>query len=159
MLLRVSASLALHGPIRILDCGNRSDMHRVAKALRPLTNDPAAVMKRIDISRAFTCYQAEVLLGLNRGLTQTPVLVFDLLATYLDESVSKCEAERLMEDSLDHLKKMSKANPVLVSVSPLPSVAAERENLMQLLHASADNFVQLLDVPPAETASRQISLF
>ena len=159
--LRICAALALHGPVRILDCGNRSDMHRVAKELRLLTCDPASAMKRIDLSRAFTCYQAEALLGLNRGLSRTPILVFDLLATYLDESISKSESERLLDDSLDHLRKMSTANPVLVSVSPFPPVAAARAEFFQRLCAAADDFIQLLDSPVTDetTETAQLSLF
>ena len=86
LLLQICAKLALRGPVRILDCGNRSDMYQVARELRPLTRDPATAMQRIHLSRAFTCYQAEALLGQNRGQSQTPILIFDLLATYLTKA-------------------------------------------------------------------------
>ncbi len=160
LLLQICAKLALRGPVRILDCGNRSDMYQVARELRPLTRDPATAMQRIHLSRAFTCYQAEALLGQNRGQSQTPILIFDLLATYLDESVSKQEAERLFDDTLDHLQKMSRKNPVLVGIRPLPAIALDRSNLPLRLQKAADESFQLMEISQqAETNDDQLSLF
>jgi len=61
-MLDLTARLSLRGPLYLLDCGNRSNMYRVARTLRTLTDDPVAVMRNIRLSRAFTCYQVVALL-------------------------------------------------------------------------------------------------
>jgi hypothetical protein len=82
------------------------------------------------------------------------------LATYLDESVSKQEAERLFDDTLDHLQKMSRKNPVLVGIRPLPAIALDRSNLPLRLQKAADESFQLMEISQkAETNDDQLSLF
>ena len=41
-MLDLAARLSLRGPLYMLDCGNRSNIYRVARELRGLTGDPAA---------------------------------------------------------------------------------------------------------------------
>ncbi len=61
-MLDLAARLSFTGPLYMLDCGNRSNMYRVARTLRFLTSDPVAMLKNIRLSRAFTCYQVVALL-------------------------------------------------------------------------------------------------
>ncbi|GAP41723.1 hypothetical protein [Flexilinea flocculi] len=142
-LLQLCAKLALKNAVRILDCGNRSDMHLVARELREITRDPAAAMLNIRLSRAFTCYQTEALLSESRSLENMPILILDLLTTFFDESVQKKEAERLFGNVLDHIQKISRKNPVFVGVKPIPELAADRVDLMYQLKEAADQFQQL----------------
>lgn len=142
-LLQLAAHLALNRTVRILDCGNRGDMYRIAKTLRGLTPDPAAVMSRVLLSRAFTCYQAEALLRSSRDLTRTPVLVLDLLATFLDESVGAPEIDRLSRDTLDHLKTIAAKNFVIVSVNPPNEAATRFAALWNGLTRLSAEFIQL----------------
>ncbi len=51
-MLELVAALALKQPVTLLDCGNRSNMYAVARAIRPFTSDPVGVMNRIRLYRA-----------------------------------------------------------------------------------------------------------
>lgn len=152
LMLDLVARLSLRGPVYLLDCGNRSNMYRVARTLRTLTTDPVAVMRNIRLSRAFTCYQVVALLqkaAMGKGV---PVLVLDLLTTFMDESVQAAESSLLFEQALQHLLAMSAHSPVVVSVKPLLSLSEPRFGLLERLKQSASEVWEetaLLPVPPA----------
>jgi hypothetical protein len=80
----LSAWLALQGNLRVLDAGNRFNAYPVAQAIRRQQQNPRVVLERIRLSRAFTCYQVDVLLEEWQPLPY-PTLVFDLLSTFYDE--------------------------------------------------------------------------
>lgn len=159
-LLKLSASLSLSQTVRILDCGNRANMYTVAKELRRLTNDPAAAMNRITLSRAFTCYQVEALLNSVRSFRNAPVLVLDLLATFFDESVNNGEIQRLYRNSLSSLREISRSNIVIIGVKGVPARAQERSALLASLRDAADDFV-IQEVPVASLCEfdEQLTLF
>ena len=75
-MLELAARLALAGPLQVLDGGNQFNVYPVARALRRQTADLAAALGRIQIARAFTCYQMSVLLA------QTPSSHIPVLAAY-----------------------------------------------------------------------------
>jgi hypothetical protein len=57
-LLAALTVLASRGhPIRVFDGGNRFDGYFIARLARRLSNDPHATLERIQLSRAFTCFQ------------------------------------------------------------------------------------------------------
>lgn len=151
-LLRLCAKIALTRKVRILDCGNRSDMYAVAKTLRPLTTDPATAMARVRLSRAFTCYQVEALLASNRSVLSndlpkdTPVIVLDLLATFLDESINDQEIRRLFHESINHLQYIAQHTVVFIGISPIPTVATPtRSELVYELQRNTQEFIRLDD--------------
>lgn len=111
------ARLALRGPVRVLDGGNRFDAHGVSRALRLRTHRLKAALERIQLSRAFTCYQMLTLLS-EAPPAAAPTLALDLLATFYDESVSLPERLRLLEACLQELRRLSRRAVVLAIVSP-----------------------------------------
>ena len=56
------ARLALQGPLCVLDGGNTFQGYPLARALRQQTRDIATPLRRVLLSRAFTCYQMAALL-------------------------------------------------------------------------------------------------
>lgn len=136
-LLDLTARLSLRGQVFLLDCGNRSNMYRVARTLRPLTRDPAAALKNIRLSRAFTCYQVYALLGKVQLTAGIPVLILDFLSTFLDESVHANESAFLFEKTLERVRNLTQFAPVVVSAKPLLSISAERAGLLTQLRAQA----------------------
>lgn len=137
IMLDFASHLSLRGPLYLLDCGNRGNMYRVARTLRALTADPVAVMRNIRLSRAFTCYQVVALLEKTARHPKAPVLVLDLLTTFMDESVHVEESRVLFERALRCLAVMSPSVPVLVSASPLLSLSAPRFGLLEQLKQAA----------------------
>jgi hypothetical protein len=117
------ARLACRGAVRLLDGGNRFDVYRcnlaVGHALGGQTGDLPAVLERIRLARAFTCYQLVALLK-DTPTEPVPTLVLDLLSTFYDENVSTVESLRLLQDCLAHLQRLNRLAPVAISVRPGP---------------------------------------
>ncbi len=137
LMLDLTARLSLRGPLYLLDCGNRSNMYRVARTLRALTDDPVAVMRNIRLSRAFTCYQVVALLEIAASRPAAPVLVLDLLATFMDESVQVQESNMLFNCALQLLSVLGQSTPVVISAKPLLSISAPRSGLLEQLKEAA----------------------
>lgn len=138
-MLELTAMLCLKQTVTVLDCGNRADMYAVARHLRPFTHDPVAALGRIRLSRAFTGYQTVAML---EAATSAPhsdaVLVLDILPTFLDEDLELEDAQRLFNRALDCLNALSRHAPVVISAKPIPTIAREREMLLDALREQAD---------------------
>jgi hypothetical protein len=132
------ARLACRGTVRLLDGGNRFDVYRcnlaVGHALGGQTGDLPAVLERIHLARAFTCYQLVALLK-QTPTEPVPTLVLDLLSTFYDENVSTAESLRLLRDCLAQLQRLNHLAPVAISARPgLPD---NRPELLEALMGAA----------------------
>lgn len=138
-MLQLVSALALRQSVAVLDCGNRSNMYAVARLIRPHTADPVSVMRNIRLSRAFTCYQVLAMIQATaRHPMSGPLVLLDLLATFLDEDVKLKDSQRLLAHSLDLLTQLSHQVPVVISTRPIPSIAENRNILLEELKACAD---------------------
>jgi hypothetical protein len=90
------------------------------------------VLERIRLSRAFTCYQVDVLLEEWQPLPH-PTLVFDLLSTFYDENVNLPESQRLLRLVIWRLQQLSKMAPVVVSTRLPAAICADRMVLFEML--------------------------
>ena len=158
-LLDLSARLALSGPLLLLDCGNRANPLPIVKEPRRLTPDPIGALDNITAARAFTCYQVVVLLEQleQRAPVQQPVIIFDLLASFYDESIDYAEGLRLLEHALDCLTHVRSNAPLLVSARPPLSDFPERKVFLEMLLRISDRY-WIEDVPPPP-AQQQLSFF
>jgi hypothetical protein len=157
-LLELAARLALRGPLLVLDCGNRANPLPLVRELRRLTLDPVRVLQNIQSARAFTCYQALALMEQAASRTaRQPVLIFDLLATFYDESVSYREGQQLLEQSLDCIMRMCQSAPVVVSLRPPLADFPERRAFVEMVCSRSGQFGA--EEPPHTEASSQLSLF
>ena len=158
-MLELIAKLCLAQRVTVLDCGNRSNMYSVAKLIRPYTTDPVQVMCNIRLSRAFTCYQVAAMLdAAAANPSREPLVVLDLLATFLDEDVKLKDAQRLLEHSLGFLAQLSASAPVVISARPIPPIAQPRAVLLEQLKNNVD---VCWEEPPALQAAQhaQMPLF
>ncbi len=138
-MLQLISALALRQSVTVLDCGNRSNMYTVARLIRPYTSDPVSVMRNIRLSRAFTCYQVLAMIQATARYPMSgPLVLLDLLATFLDEDVKLKDSQRLLAHSLNLLTQLSHQVPVVISTRPLPAIAENRNILLEELKASAD---------------------
>ena len=138
-MLQLVSALALRQSVAVLDCGNRSNMYAVARLIRPHTADPVSVMRNIRLSRAFTCYQVLAMIQATaRHPMSGPLVLLDLLATFLDEDVKLKDSQRLLAHSLNLLTQLSHQVPVVISTRPIPSIAENRNILLEELKACAD---------------------
>ncbi len=148
-LLELAAHLALQSSVRVLDCGNCFNVYTVAQALHQHMLNTTEALQRIRVSRAFTCYQAIALLE-RTPQEATPTLALDLLASFLDESVSLGERRRLLERGVTDLKRLSRGGSVLVSIHPQGGAQESAAGgLFAALEEAAGEVWRLEAPPPA----------
>jgi hypothetical protein len=135
-MLDLAAQLALRGTVRIFDAGNQSNVYPIAQRLRRSTADLNAALRRIQVQRAFTCYQVAALL-VEAQPASTATLVLDFLSTFYDQDVKLPEATKLLRNCLEHLQRLAKHAPVLVSARPPVAACAERMPLLDLLREAS----------------------
>ncbi len=152
LLLERAALLALRGPLRVLDCGNCFNVYVVAQALRRRSSQVQQALGRIQLARAFTCYQ--VLTLLEEALpTPAATLTLDLLATFRDENVRMQERRRLLQAAITHLRRLAREAPVLVSAVPAGDSASLPDELLVCLEDAADP-VWRFNLPAAQLPLR-----
>jgi hypothetical protein len=152
LLLSLVAALALNGPLLVLDAGNQFDAYRLARLIRRQTADLYQVLEGVRVSRAFTCYQVVALFE-QLPLVAMPHVIFDLPATFYDESVTAAESHRLLRIALYHVRRVSRVAPMVISVRPPHS--PQRVELLAAVVKLAD---QLLTWEASDTPA-QLRLF
>ncbi len=132
-ILTLLARLSARSPLLVLDGGNQFNAYQVARAVQGRSE----ILNGINISRAFTCYQMlSMLEGLNPQ--RETVLLLDFLATFFDESASFADRSRLLTLSLEHIRRLSLTNGLLVTIHPPAIVSAESDSLIAQLTREAD---------------------
>jgi hypothetical protein len=153
LLTAITALAAKGQSLRVFDGGNRFDGYFVARlarrfSLRSNANvnagtssvdaDPHAVLSRIRLSRAFTCFQLAELIE-NTPPGPDPLFVLDFLATFYDESVPLRDTERLLLTTITHFKRLAAYGPVIVGAREPRSLVKDRWMLLDHLQIAADN--------------------
>ena len=163
LLTAITALAAKGQPLRVFDGGNRFDGYFVARlarrfSLRSNENDngasngganaetasidvaidPHAVLSRIRLSRAFTCFQLAELIE-NTPPGPDPLFVLDFLATFYDESVPLRDTERLLLTTISHFKRLAASGPVIVGAREPRSLVKDRWMLLDQLQIAADS--------------------
>ena len=113
------AELAQTGPVRVLDGGNRFDLLSLNRELRRRDLPLYTALERVQVARAFTCYQMTTLLE-GPAPIGIPTLVLNLLTTFQDENASLPERLRLLETCLYCLQRNARLTPVLLILHPQP---------------------------------------
>ena len=149
-LLAMYTLLAVRGerPV-LLDGGNRFDGYFVARLARHLSPLPEAALDRMQLSRAFTCFQLAELIAACPA-RQAPVFVLDLLDTFYDESVPIREIERLLGNVVHELKRLAEVGPVVVGAREPYTASSDRWRLLDTLQSAADS-TWTLHLPVGET--------
>ena len=118
--LQFIAELAQSGPVQVLDGGNRFDVLSLNRELRRRDLPLYTALERVQVARAFTCYQMTTLLE-GRPQEGIPTLVLNLLATFQDENASLVERLRLLDICLHSLRRWARHTAVLTVLHPQPS--------------------------------------
>jgi hypothetical protein len=145
ILLNLIARLALQhsaggdttAAVRVLDGGNCFNAYTVAGLLGSQGVQVEAILKKIYVARAFTCYQVLAMLA-DTPADRTPVVVLDLLSTFLDENVPPEERRSLFGQSITELRRLSVRAPVVVSAHLPRQPHVDPLELLDVLGASAD---------------------
>ncbi len=156
LISETAARLALRGPVFILDGSNSVDAFAIARSLRRKQQDFYPALERIQVARAFTCYQMASLIRQTPG-GSTPKIILGLLNSFYDEDVRLADALRLFDQAEENLKRLAQTAPILVTSRPPGSGQAERQQLYLRLMAAADQTI-VLDTPETHGSS-QLALF
>lgn len=153
LLTAITAMAAKGHSLRVFDGGNRFDGYFVARLARRFSHDstgngnagdsasvinPHAVLTRIRLSRAFTCFQLAELIE-NTPPGPDPLFVLDFLATFYDESVPLRDTERLLLTTITHFKRLSAYGPVIVGAREPRSLVKDRWVLLDHLQIAAED--------------------
>lgn len=142
------ARLSVAGSVRVLEGGNAFAAFVLARLIRRQTAQLNEALERIELARAFTCYQVIALLA-QTPATEAPCFVLNLLTTFYDESVSQVESERLLKGAIEHLQRLRTHAPVVVSVAPPPEKYKARAGLIAHLEGIADEIIAPAPIRPA----------
>ena len=154
-LMSMLAALALRGRVVVIDGGNCFDGYTLARALRRETHEVQAALRQVLLSRAFTCYQMVAMLA-ELPENSTPVIILDMLSTFLDENVQLTRRLRLLDSSMNLIRRISTNAPIAIWTRARSSPTGEDQLLLAPLLELAHDIWELQT--PARP-SHQLPLF
>ena len=139
---------------------NHFDAYRLARLARARGFDPAALLTRIELSRAFTCYQLYhriAMFAADPKPQSNALYIIGLLETYYDEDVREPDARRLLRQSLAQLKIIAaRGLPILVTLA-LPHQPG-REAFVEIVKHAAGAYWQPIPAVLDQFAAQQLTL-
>jgi len=139
---------ALCGPVWILDAGNCFNPLRLTRRIRRQTTQIQTVLDRIQVARAFTCFQVISLLEGTHN-PQGPVFILRLLTTFVDEVIPVYERLRLLRHVDSHIDRLRCSAPVTLTIKSTLHQEDPLVDWISKLQARADEVVYpKLDIQP-----------
>jgi len=112
----VRATFAEYSPLIVLDCRRQYGVSVIAHA----THGQEEVVDPIDIQRRFICSETARLIQ-ETPAGKTPILIFDLLSTFYDESININTRKSHFISVVFHLRRLSRGAGLAVIVPPPPA--------------------------------------
>jgi hypothetical protein len=138
----IAQSARLGRLVYVVDGDNSFRSYLIARYAREMNFDPGRTLAKVQVARAFTCYQlTEIVKRLSAHADTAScagIVCLGLLGTFYDEDVALSEAQRLLQEVIAQLKVLADRCLVLVTVRPPPSKARSRMRLVQALMQQAD---------------------
>jgi hypothetical protein len=131
---------AVQSPIWVLDMGNCFNPLRLTRQIRSQTLQIHAVLDRIHVARAFTCFQVISLLGQTKQ-PKGQVFILDLLTTFADEVIPAKQRIDLLHQVLAHISRLKQAVPVLLTTGRPGSLEIIPDELLNHLKNKASQVV------------------
>jgi hypothetical protein len=151
-------AMAQGSSVAVVDGCNQFNVHLISRFARERTINPDTLLKKIFISRGFTCYQMEQavtdrLPAFLKTINATTAMIFGLLDTFFDEQASLQEVRQILHRVLVSLNGMkSDGTSVLVVCRAYHVLPKERNQLFATLKAGVDR-VYRLDMNEAREAT------
>jgi hypothetical protein len=137
------------GTVALVDGANRFDIHAVVRFAQERNLDPEQLLRRLFISRGFTCYQVEAAITerlpafLRRTGART-VLIYGLLDTFYDEQAPLRDVRLILERVLESLSRLRNEGVSVLLVSTDWRVLPEARNrLLDRLKKGMDRVYRL----------------
>jgi hypothetical protein len=135
--------------VAVVDGCNRFDVHLLTRFARERQLDADAFLRRIFISRGFTCYQMEQAIAhrlpafLNSTHSRT-AMIFGLLDTFYDEQAPFREVQQILTRLFQAFKQMKQSGISLLLVSlEFNVLPKERNRLFTALKQGTDQVYKL----------------
>lgn len=107
---------AMDGPVWILDAGNCFNPYQIVRQIRMQTPQIKAVLARIQVARAFTCFQVVTLLEQTQINTGS-IFILRLLATFADEMIQVRDRLRLLKQVDSHIDRLRQTVPLAITLN------------------------------------------
>ena len=157
----ITQSAGLGSPVYVIDGDNTFRSYLIARYARQMNLDPRLALAKVQVSRAFTCYQLTERVKRLSDQADTAgcagIVCLGLLGTFYDEDVALPETQRLLQEVIICLKLLSTRWLVVVTVRPPPSKARNRAGLIRALMRQADA-IRILRPDPRYELPAQIPL-
>jgi hypothetical protein len=148
--LRMAAhAMATGAPVAVVDGCNRFNVHLLSHFARERRIDPEEFLRRIFISRGFTCYQMEQAVGgrlplFLQSIGSNVAMIFGLLDTFYDEQASSREVQQILRRLLGALHGMkAEGISVLLACTEWNVLPKERRQLFVTLKSGMDTIYRL----------------
>jgi hypothetical protein len=143
--LRIAAYLLASGDsVAVVDGGNRFNVHAISMFARGRQMDPDSFLRRIYVSRGFTCYQMEQAI-VNRlpqflkRIHSSTAMIFGLLDTFYDEQAPLREVQHILTRILSSLQTMkAEGISVLFACTEMNVLPKERNKLLTDIKSGVD---------------------
>lgn len=123
----------IQGFVQVIVGGNRIAFDHLPLLLGEQIGSVYAIMDRILVSRAETCYQMQdVLAALEPG--SAPIVIIDMLESFYEEDLTVQEVTLLLQKCLRRIQELSKTAPILIGSRGDPG----RPTLIKLLEQNSD---------------------
>lgn len=150
-ILTLIGHVARRGPVHVIVGGNRFDVPQLARLLRRHTTDIDGALSRVCVQRPFTAHQTLTLI--QQARPTTPVILLDLLTTFLDETMTDQESFRLAAQTATQVRQLGTQTPVLITTTA--TLPPARLGLLKLLRGVAN---QVFIYAPPDPTPTQLSL-
>ena len=148
--LRMAAyAMAQGSSVAVVDGCNRFNVHLLSRFARERRIDPDDFLRRIFISRGFTCYQMEQAVSARLPLFLESIgsniaMIFGLLDTFYDEQASFREVQQILRRLLGTLQEIKASGvSVLLACTEWNVLPKERNQLFTTLKTGMDTIYRL----------------
>jgi hypothetical protein len=128
---------AMESPVWILDAGNCFNPYQIVRSIRRQTPQVKVVLERIQVARAFTCFQVVSL------LEQTPInsgsiFILRLLTTFADEMIRLNDRLRLLRQVDAQIERLRWIAPLTITLNTTRFAGDPVMDWVSRLQARAD---------------------
>ncbi len=148
--LRMAAYAMTQGEsIAVVDGCNRFNVHLLSRFARERRIDPDEFLRRIYVSRGFTCYQMEQAVSRRlppflESINSNIAMIFGLLDTFYDEQASFREVQQILRRLLGTFTEIRKNGvSLLLACTEWNVLPKERNQLFATLKTGADSVYRL----------------
>ena len=107
---------AMENSVWILDAGNCFNPYQIVRQIRMTTPQVKPVLARIQVARAFTCFQVVSLLEQTQ-IGSGSIFILRLLTTFADEMIQMSDRIRLLRQVDAQIERLRQSVPLTITLN------------------------------------------